>query len=162
MDGLDTVQSYSADACETLRTAMSAGRSRLYSETVALPYQVFFETMPAEHVDFFDDLPISHRTPECVCAHGGIDPTVGTLEDQPRRALIWGASGFPREYRGDELVVYGHWNNAVLDASGWPSPLVVGNTIGLDTIAYGVLSAILLPERRVFQSAFYESAVRDD
>ena len=59
-------------------------------------------------------------------------------------------------------MVYGHWNNATLDANGWPSPLILGNTIGIDTIGFGVLTAIRLPDRRVFQSPLYQSAVRDD
>ena len=162
MDGLDTVQSYSADAFETLRMAMAVERGRLYSETVRLPYERFFDALPPAHVDFFDDLRTCHGTSECICAHGGVDPAVASLDDQPRRALIWGASGFPKQYRGDQVVVYGHWNNATLDASGWPSPLILGNTIGIDTIAFGVLTAIRLPDRRVFQSPLYQSAVRDD
>jgi hypothetical protein len=50
-------------------------------------------------------------------------------------------------------VVYGHWDNAVVDPSGWPQPLVIGDTIGIDTISHGVLTAIRMPDRRIFQSA---------
>jgi len=46
---------------------------------------------------------------------------------------------------------YGHWNNADVDSSGWPKPRIAGGTIGLDTIAHGVLSAMRLP--RLHQSA---------
>jgi hypothetical protein len=34
-------------------------------------------------------------------------------------------------------------------------PKVVANTIGIDTIAHGVLTAIRMPDRRVFQSGRY-------
>jgi hypothetical protein len=56
-------------------------------------------------------------------------------------------------------VVYGHWNDATLDHHGWPAPRVIGNTIGIDTISFGVLTAVRLPDRQVFQSEQYESYV---
>lgn len=60
---------------------------------------------------------------------------------------------FPLAYRGDETLVYGHRNNAVIDAHGWPQPAVHGRAIGIDTIAHGVLTAIRLPGGHVVQSA---------
>jgi hypothetical protein len=57
--------------------------------------------------------------------------------------------------------VYGHWDNAALEADGWPAPKIVGRTIGLDTIAHGVLTAVRLPDQRVFQSARYEARCSD-
>jgi hypothetical protein len=71
--------------------------------------------------------------------------------------LIWGASGFSEQYDGPETVVYGHRNNAVLNAEGWPSPAMIGQTIGIDTISHGVLTAVRLPDGRVFQSARWEA-----
>ena len=56
------------------------------------------------------------------------------------------------EVGGEDVVVF-HWNNAELDADGWPRPKIVGNTIGIDTISHGVLTAIRMPDRQVFQSA---------
>jgi hypothetical protein len=70
--------------------------------------------------------------------------------------LTWGARGFPDRYRGRDIVVYGHWNNAAVTADVWPQPLMLGNTIGIDTIAWGVLTAVRLPDRHVFQSARYD------
>ena len=58
----------------------------------------------------------------------------------------------PEDYRGVEIVAYGHFNNAELDHDGWPRPRVIGATIGLDTIAHGVLTAMRLSDRRLFQS----------
>jgi hypothetical protein len=48
--------------------------------------------------------------------------------------------------------VYGHWHNADLDANDWPHPRRIGRTIGIDTIAHGVLTAIELPAGTVVQS----------
>ena len=75
------------------------------------------------------------------------------LDEQPRDSLVWGARDFPEAYRGTEVVVYGHHNNAHIDANGWPQPRVHRSTVGIDTIAHGVLTAMRFPDRRVYQSA---------
>ena len=111
--------------------------------------------MPAEHIQFFESLRPFHQSPDCVCSHGGLNPDVASIDDQARYDLIWGGVGFPDKYDGLETVVYGHRNNAVLNAEGWPSPRIVGRTIGLDTISHGVLTAMRLLDGRVFQSARY-------
>jgi serine/threonine protein phosphatase 1 len=153
MDAFDTIRSYSADAEVVLRAAIESADTEIYAGHVPLPYDAFFDQLPAAHLQFFIQLRSHHRSPDCVCAHAGVDPRLATLESQNRHALVWGVHSFPALYRGPEVVVYGHHNNATLDADGWPSPAVVGSTIGIDTIAHGVLTAVRLPDRRVFQSA---------
>jgi hypothetical protein len=71
--------------------------------------------------------------------------------------MVWGTCRFVQGYQGMETIVYGHYSNAVLDANGWPQPVVHEHSIGLDTIKHGVLTAVRLPERRVFQSAQYDA-----
>lgn len=158
MDGLVTVRSYSIDAEQAIRDAMAAAGAQLFAGKCTLPYEAFFEAMPASHRAFFDQLALVLETADCICSHGGLDPRIAALGDQPAKSLIWGGGTFPDGYQGDLPVVYGHWHNAELDAGGWPHPRMVGNTIGIDTIAHGVLTAIRLPDRRVFQSARYASA----
>ncbi len=34
--------------------------------------------------------------------------------------------------------------------------MIVGRTIGVDTISHGVLTAVRLPDHRIFQSARYD------
>ncbi len=152
MGALDTIQSYSPQAAQVLREAAAEAGLRLYLEPLALPYESFFDTIPEDHLRFFEDLLPYCHTPDCLCVHGGVDPGM-PLSDQPRDALIWGVDGFPERYSGTELIVYGHRNNAEVDSTGWPRPQIVGRTIGLDTIAHGVLTAMRLPDRQVFQSA---------
>ena len=152
MEAFETIRSYSYDAAEALRAAVSAGGLDLYLGRCALPYEVFFDAVPREHVRFFENLRLFHRSAGVLCSHGGLDPRIARLEDQRREALIWGDVGFPEEYTGAETVVYGHHDNATLSASGRPSPTVVGRTIGIDTISHGVLTAVRLPDRKVFQS----------
>lgn len=159
MDGLTTISSYSVEAEQVLREAVDGRRSQLYEGRFELPYDAFFDCIPAEHLRFFESLRLYHQTEHCVCAHGGLDPRVARMDEQKRDALIWGAGSFPDGYQGAEVVVYGHWNDATLDAEDWPAPRVIGNTIGIDTISFGVLTAVRLPDRRVFQSERYESYV---
>ena len=161
MEAFDTIRSYSVDAARVLRDAVSEAGPELILGDCALPYEVFFDCVPPAHVRFFDRLRSFYQSPDCVCTHGGLDPRVSGVHVQAREALIWGAGGFPSQYGGAETVVYGHWNNAVLNDEGWPAPAIVGCTIGIDTIAHGVLTAIRLPDHRVFQSARYEAPSSD-
>jgi serine/threonine protein phosphatase 1 len=153
MEGLATVQSYSPDAAAALREAVEMTGLSLYLSHPALPYDLFFKKVPEAHLQFFESLVPFYQSSDCICVHGGLDQRIARMEDQPVDALIWGAHGFPDQYSGPNTVVYGHWNNADVDASGWPMPRIVGRTIGLDTIAHGVLTALRLPDGRLFQSA---------
>jgi len=151
-DAFKTIRSYSVDAADVLREAVSRAGAALYGDDCALPYEVFFDCVPSGHLQFFQSLRYYYQSPDCVCTHGGLDPGIASVHEQTKHALIWGAGGFPEAYDGAETVVYGHRNNAALDADGWPSPAIVGRTIGIDTISHGVLTAMRLPDGRVFQS----------
>ena len=152
MEGFQTVRSYSPLAAARLREEAENAGPRLVLERVVLPYEIFFEAMPAEHITFLTSLQTFCRTSDAVCVHGGLDPPGGRVEEQRSEDLIWGTDGFPELYKGVEFVVYGHANNSVLDEKGWPHPMVVGRTYGLDTICHGVLTALRLPDGTVFQS----------
>jgi serine/threonine protein phosphatase 1 len=160
MEALDTVRSYSAEAERTLREAIAEAGLKLFEGKCALPYEAFFDAMPASHREFFAQLTLCVETEDCICSHAGVDPQVASLSQQPPQTLIWGHRSFPDDYAGTTPIVYGHWNNAVLGDKGWPAPRIVGNTIGIDTISHGVLTAIRMPDRRVFQSARH--SVSDD
>jgi serine/threonine protein phosphatase 1 len=152
MDALITIASYSETAEQVIAKGRGAGGPALYMEKATLPYESFFDAIPKAHRAFFQSLERIHVTPEAICAHAGIDPAVA-LEDQTARTFTWGASGFPDAYDGELAVIYGHFNNAALDSTGWPHPRITANTLGIDTISPGVLTAVRLPERHVFQSA---------
>ena len=156
MDGYDTIRSYSPDAARIIRDAQREAGLGVYLERVPLPYDVFVDSMPTTHRMFFDRLQPYYRGPDGICVHGGLDASVARLEDQDVRACIWGTDGFPEDYCGDEVVAYGHLNNAAIDGDGWPRPRIIGSTIGLDTIAHGVLTAMRLSDRRLFQSARHD------
>ncbi len=153
MEAFDTIRSYSAEGAGSLREAASEAGPDLLVGNRRLPYDAFFDSVPADHLRFFEGLQLYYQGADCVCAHGGLDSSAGRIDQQARDALLWGAGAFPDDYAGAEVVVYGHRNNATLSADLWPGPTTVGRTIGIDTISHGVLTAIRLPDRRLFQSA---------
>jgi serine/threonine protein phosphatase 1 len=156
MEAFDTIRSYSVEAERVLREAVSKAGAELYLGHCELPYDAFFDCVPQEHIQFFESLRLFHQSADCVCTHGGLDTHVARFEEQQQTALIWGAGSFPNGYEGAPVVVYGHRNNATLNDDAWPMPTILGRTIGIDTIAHGVLTAIRLPDQRMFQSARYE------
>jgi serine/threonine protein phosphatase 1 len=156
MEALATIASYSDQATATIRRAAEAAGPRLITEHSILPYEVFLNSMPPEHLDFLNGLKLFHRTSDALCAHGGLDVDVEGFEAQTREAFIWGTERFLTEYDGPEIVVYGHWDNCALDEHAWPVPAFGAASIGIDSISQGVLTSIRLPERRVIQSGRFE------
>lgn len=78
--------------------------------------------------------------------HAGVLPGVPFWRTPPLQKL-WGAGSFlDSAYDWGKPVVFGHWQ--------LPAPLVRPNKIGIDTGAYksGVLSAVRLPDRAIFQA----------
>ena len=155
LEAFPTIRSYSPNAAAQLVEAIGNLGARVVLDHVRLPYDLFFDAVPPEHMAFLSSLATFLRTPEAVCVHGGLDPAGGSVEEQEADRLIWGADGFPEGYQGRDRIVYGHADNPVLDALGWPHPRITGRTYGLDTIGQGVLTAVRLPGEAVFQSARY-------
>lgn len=153
MDGHSTVKSYSAEAAELIAQAAREAGPRLVLDRVALPYDAFVSVLPAAHLEFLRGLVLVHQSDDAVFSHGGLDPRVPSLEAQARLALIWGSDDWPAGYEGPRVHVYGHHDNAEVDAAGWPRPAVRSHSIGIDTISHGVLTAVRLPDRHVMQSA---------
>ena len=147
MDGFTTIRSYSPEAERAIRDAAAAAGRDLLNGT-ALPYDLFFDAMPLERREFLASLDRYCQTPECVCSHAGVHPTIANLARQGK-LLTWGHRDFPEEYAGEAHVMYGHHNDPDLDAGGWPRPRIVGRAIGLDTISFRVLTAVALPGPRV-------------
>jgi diadenosine tetraphosphatase ApaH/serine/threonine PP2A family protein phosphatase len=156
MRGLDTIRSYSFEAATELHNEIDKlGWAQIVTERLPLSYEFFFDTMPEEHIEFLTELKSFHRAPEAVCVHGGLDPDGGKIEEQSIEDLVWGTREFPERYVGEDMIIYGHADNPVLDQEGWPRPRVFGRTYGLDTISSGVLTAVRLPDGTILQSDRY-------
>ena len=156
MDGLTTIESYSPDAAAAVREAVEEAEVPLYLGKVPLPYQAFFDAMPPAHRAFLRDLRPYAETADVLCTHGGLDPRGGPPHQQPVKALVWGTLHFQTRYEGPGWLVYGHWHNTSIDASGRCRPAVIGRTIGIDTIDHGVLTALRFPDLLAFQSGSSE------
>jgi len=153
MEAFETIASYSVDAAVSLRQELERAGMRLITARVRISYEVFFDLVPSEHLEFLKSLTLYHRTADVACVHGGVDLKGTPLHLQDPETLIWGPDGFPDGYHGQEAVVYGHRDNSVIDETGWPGPRIKANrTYGIDTISHGVLTAMSFPDGKVIQS----------
>jgi len=148
-----TIASYSIEADDLIRCELEQAGLKLFTENVEIPYHFFFDAMPEDHLEFFLSLKLYHRWHDVICVHGGLDPKRGPVEKQTRETLLWGVDSFPEDYAGNELVVYGHRDDFVLDSSGTPQPKFTSSkTVCVDTISLGILTAMRFPDRHVIQS----------
>ena len=152
MKGLTTIASYSPEAEQLIRREMQRIGPPLIVDHLPLPYDEFFKHVPQHHIDFFQKLVTYHRSEDCVCVHGGVSRNYTAVENEDEHMLIWGQNGFPEYYKGADTIVYGHWSKKIDIKHGWPVPWIVGNTIGIDSISHGVLTANWMPDRRIVQS----------
>jgi len=157
MEGFDTIASYSEAAADILRSAADAAGPRLIMDELALPYDEFLKVVPPDHLAFLRSLRLAYQADDAIFVHGGLNPAV-PLQEQSREDVLWGTTTFLTDYAGPATAIYGHWDNARLDDSGWPHPTIGRASIGIDTISHGVLTAVRWPDRRVFQSARYRTA----
>ena len=162
MDAFDTIRSYSPHAVDVLQRAIASAGRQIFFSRQTLPYNVFFDAVPKTHISFFESLAPYYRGPDGICVHGGLDTGGAPMDVQPLEMLLGGGDGFPEDYRGAETVAYGHWDNADVDQYGWPKPKIIGATIGVDTISHGVLTAVRLSDRRLFQSSRYLTTYERD
>lgn len=151
MGGLETVRSYAPAAAALLREELQRAGASLLTSRVELPYEAFFEQVPAAHLEFFRGLTTFVRTPDVVCVHGGARSDL-PVEAQSQHDLVWGSTTFPEDYRGPERLVYGHRCDGLVDASGKTGPRVGPSqlTYGIDTVAKGVLTCLRFPDLQVF------------
>lgn len=98
----------------------------------------FAAAFPAEHLDFLEGFPTSHRAGSYFFVHGGVRPGI-PLDRQSPRDLIWIRKTFLNSSADHgAIVVHGH--------SISREPEAPGNRIGIDTGAYhsGVLTCLTL------------------
>lgn len=157
MEAFDTIASYSTDASDELRRAIRELGPRIVTEHAKLPYGIFLDKIPKTHLSFLMNLKPYYRTNEAVFVHGGINPSTGSVEEQDLDTLLWGVDGFPESYYGEDLIVYGHCDDAVVGLDGWPRPRLRIRAICVDTISHGVLTAIRLPDGCIIQSGRHDA-----
>jgi serine/threonine protein phosphatase 1 len=152
MEGFSTVASYSEEVADLIRTELKRKATELVLEPTPLSYDRFLEVIPDSHMAFYRELAAYHRTGKYVLVHAGVSENYVAVEQEPERTLRWGCPSFPDCYVGDDTIVYGHTPTDSDDDLGRPAIRVHGNTIGIDTIQSGILTAVRLPEMDVIQS----------
>jgi serine/threonine protein phosphatase 1 len=158
MDALETVKSYSEEIAGHFQQALDEYGARLFTVRIPLPYGALFDAMPPEHLEFFRQLKPYHQADGVICAHGGVN-LEGLVHPVDVNDCVWGPPGFPKQYSGTQSIVYGHWNNASVEDDGSVQPCILPNrTYGIDTISHGILTALRLPDGKIFQSAKVSSA----
>jgi serine/threonine protein phosphatase 1 len=106
--------------------------------------------IPAEHLAWFEKLPLAYSDEKRFFVHAGIMPGV-PLESQRKNALLWIREPFLTDTRDHgQLIVHGH-----TPMSG-PTPQLCCNRLNLDTGACfgGPLSAAVFDDRMTGPRAF--------
>lgn len=103
--------------------------------------------MPTSHVEFFQNLRISHDTPTHFFVHAGVPNVLLADLDQAeyREEMIWVRKNFHRStFRWEKLIVHGH--------SPVPTVEIAAHRINLDTgcVYQGSLSAMEFPSHRIY------------
>jgi len=152
MRGLSTIGSYSPKLEAEFRDLMQEIGPALISDDLHLPYNRVLSAMPDSHFEFFSKLETSYEDELCICTHAGLSCEYRGLSYETERDLVWGNESFPDCYDGPKTVVYGHFSKRARAVNGVVVPLQKNNTICLDTSKHDVVSAVLLPQRRLLQS----------
>jgi serine/threonine protein phosphatase 1 len=107
----------------------------------------FVDRFPKEHEEFMRGLPLWHATPEFIFVHAYVPP-----DQEPEEAgwesLLWGREFPETPHQSGRVVIYGH--------TPVHEPYVTPYGINIDTgcgkLRHAPLSALLLPEGRLFQA----------
>jgi hypothetical protein len=165
MQGFPTVRSYAPELESRLRDEINQQHGGSLGERiqVSVSAEDFWAHVPDDHVHFLHRLRRYHVEREgggidphgYLFAHAGIDPTVSRLEDQTEEALFWqNTAALIETWHGPETLVVGHVGTHRVLGSLRGEVLLLPHLIMLDTgcPGTGVLSAVQLPDRKVFQA----------
>ncbi len=100
--------------------------------------------IPAQHLEFFDNLRLYYETEDYIFVHGGLKANIA-LDEQDERDMLWIRDEFIyTDFDFGKRVIFGH--------TPFREPLILDNKIGIDTGAvYGnKLTCVELPAVRFF------------
>jgi serine/threonine protein phosphatase 1 len=152
MKGLTTIGSYSKEVEELLRNEMKNIGPSLINDHLPLSYDAFFQAVPEAHKNYIGQMVGYYRDGQTMFVHGGVSKNYTKVENEDGHVLRWGYSDFPDGYAGNDTIVYGHNSDRAILRDEGPFPGEKNNTICIDTVKYGVLTAISMPSRKVIQS----------
>ena len=106
--------------------------------------QVEANPIPAQHLEFFDNLRLYYETEGYIFVHAGLKANIA-LDEQDERDMLWIRDEFIyTDFDFGKRVIFGH--------TPFREPLILDNKIGIDTGAvYGnKLTCVELPAVRFF------------
>jgi serine/threonine protein phosphatase 1 len=112
------------------------------------------QMLPAEHLEFFENLQLVWDVGRSFCVHAGVRPTL-PLDEQREEDLMWIREDFfGRSHSYGKVVLYGHTPRRAVE-------IAPPYRIGLDTgLVYGgYLSCLELGERVLWQVARHSRAL---
>ena len=70
---------------------------------------VLLEKMNNDHIDFFNNLELTHSTEKYLFVHAGIDPDKN-LTEQTKKDYLWSRSNgfFDKNFKAEKIIVHGH------------------------------------------------------
>lgn len=157
MDGFSMMESYSMEFANKLREVFRNLGVKIFTEPEVNKklYQHFFQQiMPRDHLTFFTSLQNYYENEYCICVHAGLNIDL-PLAEQQEQDLLWSLpANFLQTWQGEKILVMGHQGTHSVDESMWGKPIVTEKVALLDTSCYetGVLTAMRLPDRKVFQA----------
>ena len=80
-----------ATVAHLLRNALELAGASLIAEKAPLPYHIFFNVLPSDHLRFFQSLELFHRTADVICVHAGTDLDCMLAPENPD-VFVWGTS----------------------------------------------------------------------
>lgn len=152
MEGLDTVRSYSVELEIDFRKALEDDHVELLMGRKPLPYDRLWELFPDDQKELFNELVPFFEDENGIYSHAGIPLNSPDLSLEHPDLFRWGTRDFPDTYKGEKLVIYGHFSNMAFLVDTSPVLRVMENSICLDSSKFGFVSAVVLPERRIIHA----------
>jgi hypothetical protein len=116
----ETIASLLAAGCYRAAVGLEEVGPRLLNERVALPYDLFLDTMPKSHLGVLS-LSRYLRSPDALCVHGGLDPSGLLIWSDSAGCISLGHGRLRKElcarYRRVRTL-----GDAQINSKGWPVP----------------------------------------
>ena len=159
MEGCTTIKSYSKQAAKVLEKEIRKfGMKLIYykkkKKAPALPYDIFFNSMPPDHISFFEQLRLYYEDEGIICSHAGLE--IGMpLASQAENELLWSNThSFIERWKGPKVLVLGHVHTYKIIADMYGKVIIKDKVIFTDTGCpqTGILSAVRFPDGHVIQA----------
>jgi len=152
MEGWPTVESYLPGATQQHCHELAAGKP--IDQQLVQTAERLRQAMPKEHIQFFGSLELFFKEGPYLFVHGGINMKL-PWEEQSEEDLLWTDGRKLRgHWKGPETLIVGHKPTHRVADEFWGKPILDDYLIMVDTGSgkTGVLTAVSLPDRQVFQA----------